>query len=243
MLWINWQKKYKATYSRYADDITFSSNKSVFKNPDFLKELEEIIASDGFSINMKKTRLQKKNARQEVTGITVNEKLNTARKYVKQIRMWLYLIEKYGVQKAEGIFRRDYIREKGHIKFQGNPMFNVIEGKLLYLKMVKGEEDGSYQKLAQRFDKVRGFNADEILKAWEEKGINQAKEMFDKAEPNIKQIFWNCKFTINEVFFEETVENSADVNKAKSFSDLEQVNRVKASDFQDDNWMLEDFFD
>ncbi|WOC51157.1 RNA-directed DNA polymerase [Bergeyella porcorum] len=171
-------KKHKATYSRYADDITFSSNKSVFKNPDFLKELEEIIVRNGFCTNTQKTRLQKKNARQEVTGITVNEKLNTARKYVKQIRMWLYLIEKYGVQKSEGIFRRDYIREKGHTKYQGNPMFNVIEGKLLYLKMVKGEGDNSYQKLAQRFDKIREFDVDKILKIWEENGMEEAQELF-----------------------------------------------------------------
>lgn len=172
-------KKYKATYSRYADDITFSSNKSVFNNPIFLQELEAIIHKNKLQINPKKTRLQKKTNRQEVTGITVNEKLNTTRKYVKQIRMWLYLIEKYGVEKAETIFRKDYIKEKGHIKYNQNPMFSVIGGKLLYLKMVKSQEDSTYQKLAQRFDKICGFNVDAILDVWEKEGKEKAMEVFE----------------------------------------------------------------
>lgn len=172
-------KKYKATYSRYADDITFSSNKAVFNNPNFLQELEAIIHKNKLQINPKKTRLQKKSERQEVTGITVNEKLNTTRKYVKQIRMWIYLIEKYGVEKAETIFRKDYIKEKGHIKCNKNPMFSVIGGKLLYLKMVKSQEDSTYQKLAQRFDKICGFNVDAILDIWEKEGKEKAMEVFE----------------------------------------------------------------
>lgn len=173
-------KKYKAVYSRYADDISFSSNKSIFKNPDFLKELDTIITKNGLTINPKKTRLQKKTQRQEVTGLTVNEKVNTSRRYVKQIRSWLYLIETYGIEKAETIFRKDYIREKGHIKIHNNPMLRVIYGKLLYLRMVKGAEDSTYLKLAQRLDKICGFDTDKILKVWEEKGATEAEKLFRK---------------------------------------------------------------
>ncbi|MFK8377052.1 reverse transcriptase domain-containing protein [Capnocytophaga canimorsus] len=177
-------KKYKATYSRYADDISFSSNVSVFNNSVFLEELEAIISRNRLEINPKKTRLQKKNTRQEVTGITVNEKLNTTRKYVKQIRMWLYLIEKYGAKKAETIFRKDYAKEKGHTKLYQNPIRSVIGGKLLYLKMVKGAEDSTYLKLAQRFDKVCGFDADKILDTWQQKGEKEAQKLFEETKNN-----------------------------------------------------------
>lgn len=151
-------QKYRAQYSRYADDISFSSNKSVFKNPEFLQELTTIITKNKLKINPKKTRLQKKGRRQEVTGLTVNVKPNTSRKYVKQIRMWLYFIERYSIDKAEELFKKNYVIEKGHIKNPKNPMFRVISGKLIYLKMVKGGEDSTYQKLAQRFNKISGFN-------------------------------------------------------------------------------------
>mgnify|MGYP000148827980 CR=1 FL=1 len=170
-------KRFGATYSRYADDITFSSNKSIFKKEAFLSELQRIITSQGLTINEKKTRLQEKEYRQEVTGLIVNEKVNTYRRYVKQLRMWLYYIETYGYKKAEKIFRQDYIKEKGHVKSFSN-MYNVLEGKLLYLKMVKGEQDPTYLKLQQRFDKAFGLDIEKLLQVWETEGFEKAEELY-----------------------------------------------------------------
>tara|TARA_B110000114_G_scaffold185155_1_gene231042 strand:+ start:22 stop:342 length:321 start_codon:yes stop_codon:yes gene_type:complete len=68
--------------------------------------------------------------------------------------MWLYYWEKYGFEKAESIFLRDYGNDKGHVK-NGKPDFrNVLSGKLEYLKMVKGQEDSTYLALNNRFEKL-----------------------------------------------------------------------------------------
>ena len=179
-------KRFGATYSRYADDITFSSNKSIFKKEAFLSELQRIITSQGLTINEKKTRLQEKEYRQEVTGLIVNEKVNTYRRYVKQLRMWLYYIETYGYDKAKALFRQDYIKEKGHIKYFSN-MYNVLEGKLLYLKMVKGEQDTTYLKLQQRFDKILGLNIEEILQTGESEGLEQMNKNYARIEKGLKR--------------------------------------------------------
>ena len=67
-------RRFGLSYSRYADDITFSSMHFVYSGDgDFMKELNRIVFEEHFSLNDKKTRLQKNNVRQEVTGITVNE--------------------------------------------------------------------------------------------------------------------------------------------------------------------------
>lgn len=59
-------KRFGLRYTRYADDITFSSMHNVYqKDGDFRKELVRIIQSQGFAINEKKTRLQKTGGRQE----------------------------------------------------------------------------------------------------------------------------------------------------------------------------------
>lgn len=148
-------KRFGAKYSRYADDITFSSQQNIFNKEEFQKELVRIIEADqGLKINPKKTRLQKAGYSQSVTGLTVNEKVNVPRRYVKQLRMWLYYLERYGVEKAEPLFRNDYIKDKGHVKNQKTSMVNVIEGKLNYLKMVKGETDPTYKKLFERFQNL-----------------------------------------------------------------------------------------
>lgn len=155
-------KRFGLKYSRYADDITFSSMHNVYQpESEFLKELHRIISEQNFHIKESKTRLQKDGYRKEVTGLLVNEKANVQQRYIKQLRMWLYYWERYGYERASGFFLQQYVTEKGHIK-KGNPdMANVISGKLDYLKMVKGGDNELYLKLKLRFDKLTGKVASE----------------------------------------------------------------------------------
>ena len=144
--------KHGLHYSRYADDLTFSSMHNKFqKDSDFRKEVNEIIIEQGFTINDDKTRLQKRGSRQEVTGLVVNHKANVARQYVRDVRNILHIWEKYGYGDAYARFYIKYKETKGYIK-KGEPILeNVIDGKLNYLKMVKGEKDSVYQNLYTRY--------------------------------------------------------------------------------------------
>jgi retron-type reverse transcriptase len=174
-------KRFGLTYSRYADDITFSSMHNVYqKDSDFINELHRIIAEQGFHIKESKTRLQKEGYRQEVTGLLVNEKSNVQHRYIKQLRMWLYNWERYGYKKAYLFFLNDYFGDKGHNVDKKPNMLMVIAGKLDYLKMVKGADNELYQKLKERFNRLSGeFNyIESILDIWEHKGIDQAMEIF-----------------------------------------------------------------
>lgn len=207
--------RFGAKYSRYADDITFSSPHNIYRereNKDneenkFLTELRRIISEDNIykkkngeivelgpelQINEKKTRLQKAGYRQEATGLVVNEKVNVRRRYVKQIRMWLYYWEKYGYEKAEEIFERDYIADKGHVKNMNTHLINVLDGKLEFLKMVKGVDDRTYKGLKGRFDNLIGKSdpLNTILDVWEKEGIEKAMHLFitrEKAISNSKK--------------------------------------------------------
>ncbi|EGO9008665.1 RNA-directed DNA polymerase, partial [Enterococcus faecalis] len=78
-------KKYKLDYSRYADDLTFSTNNTLFLSQEtiFLKKLNKEIDRAGFKLNAKKTRLQFNSSRQEVTGLVVNKKISVPREYYK----------------------------------------------------------------------------------------------------------------------------------------------------------------
>lgn len=184
-------KRFGLTYSRYADDITFSSmhnewkeNGNVFKiynqNSPFTKELIRIITEQGFQINFKKVRLQKKAYKQEVTGLIVNEKVNISKKYIKQLRMWLYYLENYDFDKVDLIFQKRYFDEKQNAAKKVN-MLLVLEGKLLYLKMVKNNE-AVYIKLKSRFDKIIERNnkkSDNIVDLIFEVGLDKAMEQFN----------------------------------------------------------------
>ena len=142
-------------YSRYADDITFSSMHNVYQvNGKFRTDLKRIIEEQGFTMNEAKTRLQKLGSRQEVTGIIISDKLNVTQTYVRDIRNVLYIWSRYGYSVAFAKFFLKYKLEKGHVK-KGTPdMVNVLDGKLMYLKMVKGETDSVYIRLHDKFEKL-----------------------------------------------------------------------------------------
>lgn len=149
-------KAYGLKYSRYADDITFSGMGNVFmEGSRFIASMRNIIErEEGFTINSDKTRLCHQGMRQEVTGITVNGKENVSRRYVKQLRTMLHNWEMDGHNSAQATFERHY-EPKYTRPSGGSPPIhhieNVIAGKLLYLKMVKGETDSTYRSLDRRF--------------------------------------------------------------------------------------------
>ena len=148
-------RRFNLHYSRYADDITFSSMHNVYKEDgDFRTELKRIIEGQNFTMNEAKTRLQKIGERQEVTGLTISNKVNASTAYVAEIRNLLHIWEKYGYNEAYKRFYPKYKESKGHVK-KGEPLLeNVLYGKLQYLKMVKGYKDPVYAALQARYDKL-----------------------------------------------------------------------------------------
>lgn len=90
------------TYTRYADDITFSGPYNAFREGDSFRFcLERAIQEEGFSLNTAKTRLQKKGSRQEVTGLTVCEKVNVPRRWLKGLRAQIHRMEVDGCTPQE----------------------------------------------------------------------------------------------------------------------------------------------
>lgn len=93
---VNLAKRTKCTYSRYADDLTFSTNHKVFPsdvavntsddNWDVGKALKKEIERVGFDVNEQKTTMQYKTSRQVTTGLIVNKKINIKKEYYKRAR-------------------------------------------------------------------------------------------------------------------------------------------------------------
>jgi len=85
------------TYSRYADDLTFSvSGEGARKIGTLLKAVHGIVTAEGFNVHPDKTRVMRNSARQEVTGLTVNERVAVPRDLVRRFRAVLQQVEKHG---------------------------------------------------------------------------------------------------------------------------------------------------
>ncbi|CCD85177.1 Putative RNA-directed DNA polymerase (reverse transcriptase) [Bradyrhizobium sp. ORS 285] len=84
-------------YSRYADDMTFSgSGEAVKKIGTLLKAVNGIVEAEGFTVHPDKTRVMRRSARQEVTGLTVNEAVAVPRDLMRRYRAVLQQVERHG---------------------------------------------------------------------------------------------------------------------------------------------------
>jgi retron-type reverse transcriptase len=90
-------KSLEFTYTRYADDMTFSSNEYTKINK-MMFWIKGITKDEGFILHPKKSKIMKKGSRHEVTGVVVNEKLSINRKELKRFRALLYQIEQSGLE-------------------------------------------------------------------------------------------------------------------------------------------------
>ncbi len=93
-------------YTRYADDLSFSCDADGAERVAWMMAKTRHIAEDeGFAINDKKTRVLRRNARQAVTGIVVNERVAVPRKLRKRLRAILHRAGHTGLaaQNREGI--------------------------------------------------------------------------------------------------------------------------------------------
>lgn len=115
-------RKYRLDYTRYADDLTFSTNDKKFLEfyRLFVEELSNEINKAGFSINENKKRLQLKNKRQIVTGLVVNEKINVIRNYYKETRAMAHKLYRTGSFEIDG--------EPGNL--------NQLEGRFTFINQL-----------------------------------------------------------------------------------------------------------
>src|SRR5699024_7487999 len=87
---------------------------------DFLEEVYKEIVKSGFKVQEKKTRIQYKQSRQEVTGIVVNNKISVPKKFVKETRAMAHSLYNKGEFEIEN--------KKGTI--------NQLEGRFAFINQI-----------------------------------------------------------------------------------------------------------
>ncbi|MBA3542703.1 MAG: RNA-directed DNA polymerase [Deltaproteobacteria bacterium] len=90
--------KYDATYTRYADDLTFSFKTSDLKLGRFLWWVDGICQQEGFNERPDKRRVLRSKHQQRVTGIVVNAGVHVPRVDKRQFRAMLHNCKKHGLE-------------------------------------------------------------------------------------------------------------------------------------------------
>lgn len=151
--------KYRCRYTRYADDITFSTSDRRFPSALATRgpnngtvvsiPLASTIESKQFALNARKSRLQHRSERRSVTGVLVGSKLNLPREYIRQTRAMIHAWAKFKEDEAA----REFL-EKYDVKRREPDRTSVfrqsVQGRLSYLAAVKGHQDPVYRRLVAR---------------------------------------------------------------------------------------------
>lgn len=137
------------TYSRYADDLTFSSDQ--FIAPTTIAELKKLIVAHDFQINEKKFRLRAANRRQVVTGLTVNGQVNVDRRFLKKTRAMLHDLKCNGLNAAA----QKHFSASTLEAFQKHLFLSRLKGYIDFIGQVRGKQDPTYLKMHQTFQQTQ----------------------------------------------------------------------------------------
>lgn len=86
-----WAAAAGGTYTRYADDLTFSGGDALAARSEaFLRGVDRIVTEQGHTLNRRKTRVRRAGVRQSVTGVVVNERTSPGRREVDRLHAILH---------------------------------------------------------------------------------------------------------------------------------------------------------
>lgn len=149
-------KEHHCVYTRYADDITFSTHRNKFtlarRDEDgsgvssitLSPAVIEAIESNGFKINSAKTRLYTQRDRQEVTGLIVNKRVNVKRIYVRNTRAMLHAWRKHGLELAQEEFQK-----RSHSE---NSFTQCLQGRISFIAQIRGKSDSVFKKFSNDYN-------------------------------------------------------------------------------------------
>ena len=127
------------SYTRYADDLVFSTEEGDAHVGKVLQVVKRLIHAEGFQPNEKKTAIMRAPSRQLVTGIVVGEELRLPREYLRKVRALLHTCETLGFEGAG--------------KALGVDALHVARGHYAYVAMVMPERA---RDMVRRYPWLRG---------------------------------------------------------------------------------------
>lgn len=121
------------TYTRYADDLSFSAASKSGELPKagyLLARIRHIAQDEGFAVNEKKTRVLKQSAAMAVTGVIVNRRPSVSRRERRRLRAVLHNAKHQGLAAQNRDFHPHFVSQlRGQIEFVR--MINPDHGRAL----------------------------------------------------------------------------------------------------------------
>ncbi len=114
------------TYTRYADDLTFSGGDALEGKVGYLMaRIRHIAQDEGFTVNETKSRVLRQGNAQTVTGLVVNDRPGVCRAEVRRLRAILHRARTEGLEKQNTEGRSNFVA--------------WLRGKIAFVEMARPE--------------------------------------------------------------------------------------------------------
>jgi RNA-directed DNA polymerase len=143
-------------YTRYADDLYFSSNSGLPS----MENISTIVSNHGFTLNPQKTKYMPRGVKQYVTGLTVFDhiKPRVTKKIKRNLRLELYYLATRGLRGHTlhklGKTREEYEADD-NVRFEVDAEITSIDNRITgWLRFMNSVESSTAQKLIKQYNKV-----------------------------------------------------------------------------------------
>lgn len=135
----------KIIYTRYVDDMTFSSKKEITKTQ--ICTIVDILTKHNFRVNEDKTVIYKKNDIKEITGIAIiDKKLALCESTIDEIKSNIHYYKEWKQQILRQYGSNESVRKKiSHMQ-------RSIKGQLNFAKRIDGEKGEKYNELKELYE-------------------------------------------------------------------------------------------
>ncbi len=125
-------EKWGIVYTRYADDLAFSTEKEMTKTEvnRFIRQVIKIIQKSGYEINAKKLRVTRPGRQQRLLGMTVNEKPNIIRQQYRALRARIHNCKYQGFDQVATTMGLP----------NGDALMSQLRGKISYYAMINADK-------------------------------------------------------------------------------------------------------
>lgn len=147
-----WCKNHEINYTRYSDDMTFSSDKPLFT---VYQKVNNMLIQMGMKLNETKTCFVTNANCQSVTGLTVNDKVSVSKEYKRKLRQELYYVFKFGP--------KEHLKKMNQERFlvNGKPdtasYYDSLCGRVSFVLQIEPENIWFQEAADQLKESVRVF--------------------------------------------------------------------------------------
>jgi len=150
-----WADQQQITYTRFADDLTFSTDIEKFSNKHY-RQVLKICNRHQLVLNQHKTKFLDENDPKEVTGLILNKTVDIHTRFYQELNGDLKRLK--SLVEAGFIVKDNYEEDSVFIKFK-----QEVKGKINFIGMIEGYNSPVFYRYKQKLKKALLPPNEEVL--------------------------------------------------------------------------------